>query len=143
LNGHSNAYNLFEIRDSLRIYAQSALVNGSVPEIDSDERLTLKKGLTLKTGVAAALARERENADIVIKFKLPKAGRYVIKTRAFTDTEGVAAMKIAKTKFESLFMRIQVGCQRPTNRVLYVPWDVKEHIRLRTQYNILLEYIIS
>src|SRR5690606_33387175 len=32
-------------------------------------------------------------------------------------------MKKAKSKFESLYIKIQIDDSRPTKRVVYVPWD--------------------
>src|SRR5690606_22642740 len=61
--------------------------------------------------------------DLVFEVEVPVAGRYTMRTYAVTDEEGAALMKKATTKFESMFMRIQIDDQRPTKRVVYVPWD--------------------
>lgn len=66
--------------------------------------------------------------DLVFKVKAPKAGRYTLRTMAATDDEGAALMKKAKLKYESLFMRVQVGDQRPTKRVIYVPWNIPKQL---------------
>lgn len=65
-----------------------------------------------------------DTPDLVFKVKAPKSGRYRMSTMAVTDEEGDALMKKAKLKTESLFMRVQVGDERPTKRVIYVPWNV-------------------
>lgn len=66
--------------------------------------------------------------DLVFKVKASKAGRYKITTMAATDEEGAALMKKAKLKHESLFMRVQVGNQRPTKRVVFVPWNIPRQV---------------
>lgn len=109
-----------------RVNAESAKINSTSTEIVTDNRLSSKKGITLKAGVPAALDGERTEPDIIFNIKAPEAGRYVINTYAVTDTEGAAAMKKAKTKFESLYIKIQFDSRRPTKRVVYVPWDISK-----------------
>ena len=106
-----------------RYGAESVKVNSSSAEIVADQLLSNGKGMTLKAGVKAALDGERSAADLVFTVKLPKAGRYIMRSYAVTDKEGAALMKKAKGKYESLFMRIQIDNSRPTKRVVYVPWD--------------------
>ena len=111
-------------KEIYRYGAQNAEVNTESTEIVADERLSNKKGFTLKQGVPAAISGERLAPDLVFKVKVPD-GRYVMSTYAVTDAEGAKLMKEAKTKFESLYIRIQIGDRRATKRVVYVPWDVK------------------
>ncbi|MEJ5960841.1 hypothetical protein [Pedobacter immunditicola] len=106
-----------------RYGAESVKINSSSTEIVADQLLSNGKGMTLKAGVKAALDGERSAADLVFTVKLPKAGRYIMRSYAVTDKEGAALMKKAKGKYESLFMRIQIDDIRPTKRVVYVPWD--------------------
>lgn len=106
-----------------RYGAESVKINPSAAEIVADKRLSNSKGMTLKAGVKAALDGERSAADLVFTVKLPKAGRYIMRTYAVTDEEGAVLMKKAKGKYESLFMRIQIDDNRPTKRVVYVPWN--------------------
>lgn len=67
---------------------------------------------------------DEDKPDLVFKIKAPKAGRYKMNTMAVTDEEGEALMKKASLKTESLFMRVQIGDQRSTKRVICVPWNV-------------------
>ncbi len=106
-----------------RYGAESVKVNSSSTEIVEEKLLSNGKGITLKAGVKPALDGERADADVVFTVKLPKEGRYIMRTYAVTDKEGAEAMKKAKGKYESLMMRIQVDERRPTKRVVYVPWN--------------------
>ncbi len=106
-----------------RYGAESVKINPATVEIVDDKLLSNGKGMTLKPGVSAAIDGERAAADLVFTVKLPKAGRYIMRSYAVTDAEGAALMKKAKGKYESLFMKIQIDEQRPTKRVVYVPWD--------------------
>src|SRR5690606_30322262 len=67
---------------------------------------------------------ERQEPDLVVDVRVPQPGRYLIHTHAVTDEEGAKAMQAARSKFESLFIRIQIDDRRPTKRVVYVPWNV-------------------
>jgi len=114
----------FDERKVYRFGAETAKINTGSTEIVPDNRLSNNKGITLKPGIPASIDSGRTEPDIVFNVKVPKAGRYVMSTFAVTDTEGAGLMKKAKTKFESLYIKIQIGNRRPTKRVVYVPWDV-------------------
>lgn len=107
----------------LRLTAQQAKLNTQTVELVPDDRIETKEGVSLKQGIKDAIHGEREQADLSYIIKAPKAGLYVFSTYAVTDAEGAALMKRAKSKFESLFMRMQIGDARGTKRVVYVPWD--------------------
>src|SRR5690606_28363327 len=106
-----------------RLHYEDAVVNGQTSKTVQEERLGSKHGITLKEGVTEAIDGSRQEPDLTFNIKVPKAGQYLIQTYAVTDAEGAALMMKARTKFESLFMRIQIGEQRATKRVVYVPWD--------------------
>lgn len=106
-----------------RISAESVKINNKTSVIIADDRLTNKKGMTLKPGVQAATEGERVEPDLVFDLKVPKPGQYVMYTYAVTDAEGDSLMKKAKGKYESIYMRIQINNLRPTKRVVYVPWN--------------------
>lgn len=109
-------------RQVIRLGADLAIINSASAEIVNDPRLSSKKGITLKPGVTTAIDGERTESDLVFNVNLP-AGRYVMSTFAVTDSEGAAQMKKATTKFESLYIKIQIDDLRPTKRVVSVPWD--------------------
>lgn len=106
-----------------RLDFKEAKINKATTEQVRDSRLTNEIGLTLKESVSQAINGEREEPDIVFTIKPPKEGQYLVQTFAVTDDEGAAMMKVAKTKFESMFMNMQFGSARPSKRVIYVPWD--------------------
>lgn len=107
-----------------RMNASIAMINSQSAEIVADERLSAHQGISLKPGIIATVNENISEPDIIFKVKAPKAGRYVMTTYAVTDAEGAALMKKAKSKFESLYIKIQIDNQRPTKRVVYVPWDI-------------------
>lgn len=107
-----------------RFEAATAQINSNTAEVVSDSRLPSKKAVALKQGVAAAIKGSRATPDLVYAVKLPSAGRYRMFTFAVTDEKGAALLKNAKTKYESLFLRLQIGNSRATSRVVYVPWNV-------------------
>ncbi|NGM89396.1 hypothetical protein G5B35_19050, partial [Parapusillimonas sp. SGNA-6] len=113
----------FQGGKALRLDFESARLNPKTTHIVTDERLANKNGLTLKPDIREAINGEREEEDMSFVLKAPQAGHYLMQTYAVTDEEGAALMKKAKTKFESLFMRMQIGNNRATKRVVYVPWD--------------------
>lgn len=117
------SYDSFEAAGVYRMGADQAQINSRTTTIIADDRLTNKKGITLKNGVPAALDMEREEPDILFEFKAPVAGYYVMSTYAKTDEEGATLMEAATSKYESLFMKMEFDDQRATSRVIYVPWN--------------------
>jgi heparin/heparan-sulfate lyase len=108
---------------ALRYDAETARINPQSTAVVAEKKLSNNKGMTLKAGVAQALEGERSEPDIVMHIQAPAPGRYRMSTYAVTDEEGAALMKKAKGKYESLYARLQIDGQRPTKRVVYVPWD--------------------
>ncbi|HMR17773.1 MAG TPA: hypothetical protein PKA53_00615 [Sphingobacterium sp.] len=70
------------------------------------------------------IGNDTEIPTIILKFRLDNPGRYIITTYTLTDKYGDERMKKAKTKYESLFMHIQVNKQNKTKRVVCVPWNI-------------------
>ncbi len=106
-----------------RITAEHAVLNTETTEIVAESRLNSKQGITLKPKAAAAVESDRDPSDISFSIKAPAAGLYVISTYAVVDDEGAALMEKAKGKYDSLFMKLQIDDERPTKRVVYVPWN--------------------
>lgn len=121
--GQEKKLTIIPATEAIKINSDAMLINEKSSERIIDSRLTTKSGITLKAGVAQAINSEREESDIAFRIRIPTAGHYTIYTNAVTDAEGAQLMKKAKSKFESLFMRIQFGDKRGTKRVVYVPWD--------------------
>ncbi len=119
----------------LRYNSETVKINSTTSEIISDKRLSSGKGITLKAESKAAIDGERPDADLTFNVKLPGAGRYEMRTYAVTDEEGAKLMKEAKTKFESMFIRIQIDDVRPTKRVVYVPWDRPSQTSGKFEFN--------
>ncbi len=123
LKNRYSSQDFFNERVVIRLDVEMARVNSESAEIVEDKRLSNGKGMTLKPNVPAAIDGERAEADLVFNLKVP-SGRYVMNTFAVTDNEGAIKMNKATSKFESLYIKIQIDNQRPTKRVVYVPWDV-------------------
>lgn len=137
-----------------RIDATTAKINNQATEIVADKRLSINKGMVLKPGVPAAIDSGRTKPDIIFNLRAPKAGRYVMHTYAVTNAEGAELMKKAKSKYESLYIKIQIDNQRPTKRVVYVPWDIArqesgkfelngndQELKIWLPRGVLLEYV--
>lgn len=103
--------------------AEEARLNSARAEVVAQESFRGKQGVALKSGVAALVAEADGEPDLVFSVRVPRAGRCSFTTYAATDSVGAELMRKAKTKFESLYLRIQVGGQPPTRRVVFVPWS--------------------
>ncbi len=123
----NNATKPFKETIVLKYDSDKLNINLKTTYVTKDNRLSLKQGLSLKPNIVSAIDGERSAPDLIYKVKA-QAGRYVMTTFAVTDSEGAELMKKATRKFESLYVRIQIDEQRPTNRVIYVPWDQQKQI---------------
>lgn len=108
---------------NLGFEAEAARVNPARAEVVAQASFRGQQGVALKSGVASAVDAAEEAPDLVFSVQAPQAGRYSFTTTAATDAVGAELMRKAKTKFESLYLRIQVGEQQPTRRVVFVPWS--------------------
>ncbi len=107
---------------SIKLEAESSQINSKYIKVVEDERLSGTKGVALEERIFAAIDGERDYADLTFNLDLPE-GRYVLTTYAITNSEGAALMRKATSKYESMYMRLQVDDNIATKRVIYVPWD--------------------
>lgn len=121
-NTHDSTYNSLNKNISLRLEAESSVVNDAHAEIVDDDRMSGKRGVSLKDGSLEAIDGERDDADLIFHLDLPE-GRYLLSTYAVTNSEGAELMKKTTSKYESLYARMQVDDKRPTKRVVCVPWN--------------------
>ncbi len=106
-----------------RLMADQGELYAKTAEVVADERLAGNEGITLKPTAKASVETDRDQPDVTFDLKAPEAGTYVVSTFAVVDDEGAALMKKAKGKYDSLFMKLQLDDNRPTKRVVYVPWN--------------------
>ncbi|WP_298646139.1 hypothetical protein [uncultured Proteiniphilum sp.] len=126
--------NILKENVSIRLETESSVINSEYVEIIEDSRMSGNKGVSLRKKAKTAIDGEREEADITFNLSLPE-GSYVISTYAVTDDEGAILMKKATSKYESLYVRIQINSNRPTKRVVYVPWDARKQVSGRFDFN--------
>ncbi len=112
--------------------AEDARLHPARTEIVVQESFRGKKGVALKPGLEASLEDARTEPDLVFTVRAPQAGRYSLSTVAAADAVGADQMRRARSKFESLYARIQIDGQRPTRRVVFVPWSNPQLCRQHT-----------
>ena len=102
--------------------AEAARLNPTRTEVVAQESFPSKKGVAIKAGLAASFDDAASQPDLVFTIRSPQAGRYGFTTYAATDAAGAEQMRKAKSKFDSAYAQIQIDGQRPTRRVVFVPW---------------------
>jgi heparin/heparan-sulfate lyase len=102
--------------------AEAARLAAARVEVVAQDSFRGKQGVALKSGTPSAVDTRGAEPDLVFTVSVPAAGRYSLTTHAATDAAGTAQMRQAKSKFESLFLRLQISDTRPTRRVVVVPW---------------------
>lgn len=110
--------------------AEGAQIDSARVEIIPDERLKTGKGCALKAGVETKADDLSLTSDPDLSWEItaPEAGLYVLVSQAVTDDYGADLMKKARSKYQSLFMKIQIDDGRPTRRVVYVPWNRPDQV---------------
>lgn len=107
--------------------AEDAQLHPARTEIVAQDSFGGKKGVALKQGLKASSEDATAEPDLVFTVCAPQAGRYRLGTVAAADAAGAEQMRKAKSKFESLYVQIQIDGQRPTRRVVFVPWSRPEY----------------
>ena len=106
-----------------RLEAESAELNPQTAEIISRNNLQGGRGVALKDGQPSSTGKKDAPPDLTFRIQAPRSGRYVLRTHAATNAKGAEQMRQAGSKFASMFMKIQIDDQRPTERVVFVPWS--------------------
>lgn len=109
--------------------AEQAKLNSSRVEVVDQASFPDKKGVSLKAGAKAIVEVDGQAADLTFEVRPAKAGRYHIVTVAAVDETGKKLMREAASKFASLPAMIQVDDQRPTSRIVFVPWSAPDSCR--------------
>jgi heparin/heparan-sulfate lyase len=107
----------------MTLEAEAARLYPDRVEIVQQSTFPSKQGVSLKAGVTMHVGPPETQPDLVFKARVPQAGRYWIRTHAATDAKGTEAMRQAASKTASLRLMISVGGNRPTKRVVFVPWS--------------------
>ncbi|MCI0921980.1 carbohydrate-binding protein [Sphingobacterium rhinopitheci] len=81
--------------------------------------------LANKLGVVIT-GNDNDKHSVHYTFTVPDSGLYTIASFALTDEYGTKLMQAAKTKFESLFMELQLNEGKKTKRVVAVPWNIPQ-----------------
>ena len=108
------------------LQAEDARFGPARSEVVAQDSFQGNKGVALKPGQPSLAESNGTDPDIRFQVSLPFGGRYALVTHSATDENGTALMRKAKSKYDSLYARIQIDRQRPTRRVLFVPWSKPE-----------------
>ena len=111
---------------SMKLEAEAGRLHPERAEIVEQTTFPSKRGVSLKAGVTTNVGSPETQPDLVFEAKVPRAGRYWIRTHAAADAKGAEAMRRAAAKTASLRLMISVGGSRPTKRVVFVPWSQPE-----------------
>ncbi len=95
-------------------------------EVVAQESFQGKKGVSLKPGLSSNITTNLTDPDLVFSISEPVAGRFAFSTTTATDAFGTEQMRKATSKNASLTARLQIGSQRPTSRVVFVPWSAPD-----------------
>ncbi|MGI6356157.1 MAG: discoidin domain-containing protein [Lentisphaerae bacterium] len=81
-----------------------------------------RQGVTLAPGVEEKNSLDQESPpDLTFVIQAERPGRFLLSSRADVDEHGLKLMRKARSKHQSLFLKLQIDDQRPTRRVAYLP----------------------
>ena len=128
----SEPTDVFTIQGSAVMQAEAASINPARAEVVGQNSFTGLEGVSLRAGLSTNVGAPGSDPDLVFKVQASESGRYLIRTHAATDASGTEAMRRAQDKHGSLRLMIAVGANRPTARVVFVPWSRPESCRQTT-----------
>ena len=108
----------------LLLEAEAAELDPDRVEVVTQDTFPGGKGVALKNGVTTNVGKPDGKPDLVFRVKTPQAGRYWIRSHAATDAKGTEVMRKAANKQASLRLMISVDGNRPTKRIVFVPWSL-------------------
>lgn len=114
------------VHDKIVLQAEDARLVTTRTEAVDQHSFKSGKGVSLKPGLASAVESTTAGPDLVFSVRAPQAGRYVLRTHAAVDAAGRVLMAKAKTKQESLFLKIGVDQTVAKKRVMFVPWSTPD-----------------
>lgn len=106
--------------------AEDAIFAPATLEVVEQTTFDGKKGVAFKAGITPKATADLNAPDLIFKVNEPQAGRFYLRTAAAVDEAGAELMRKAPSKHDSLFAQIQIGKERPTRRVVFVPWSAPE-----------------
>lgn len=155
-----NYTNLFLNISFLSIFSPIALHAQTVENrleaenfINKSTAIKVSREKLSKTHGVAQIGNDTEEPHLVFTFDTKQPGVFNMNSFALTDEYGSALMSKAKTKFESMFMDIQINDQPKTKRVVAVPWNIprqeigkfnlqaKNTIKIWLPKGVILDYI--
>ena len=135
-----------QTHDANRRFEAEQFLNTHTARSIADAKMSNKLGVS-------TIGNDTETSCITFTFNTDKPGLYNIESFAITDDIGTKLMEKAKTKFESLFLEIQINEQPKTKRVVAVPWNIpkqelgkfnlesKNTIKIWLPKGVILDYI--
>ena len=112
----------FSKRGTARLEAEAAKINRKQAEVIKQKSFINKQGVALKNKRSSNIEKLNSKPDLTFTVKVPHAGRYWIRSHAAVDAATGKLMKKAKGKQDSLRLRLAIDNERPTKRVVFVPW---------------------
>ncbi len=85
----------------MTLEAEAARLHSDRAEIVQQSTFPSKQGVSLKAGVTTHVGSPETQPDLVLKARVPQAGRYWIRTHAAIDVRGTEAMRQAASKTAS------------------------------------------
>ncbi|HQL88394.1 MAG TPA: discoidin domain-containing protein [Lentisphaeria bacterium] len=108
---------------SLTLEAEKAVLSSERAVITAIPGVKSGQGVTLAPGVEEKNGLDQESPpDLIFVIKAERPDRFYLRTNADVDEYGQELMSKARSKFQSMFLKLQIDDQRPTRRVVYVPW---------------------
>lgn len=109
-----------------RLHTDQAHINlrttENVPGFGNDQWLTLKKD------AVSTIDSRNSKPDVVFNVKVPEAGTYQLATYANPIPNGEGQRKDAQGNLIASYVKIQIGNQRPTKRILYDLYQASNQI---------------
>lgn len=103
--------------------AEQAAVSSIRAEVTAVPGAKSRQGVGLAPGIDEKNSLEHDSPpDVAFTIQAEQPGRFLLRTYADVDEHGLELMRKARSKHQSMFLKMQIDDQRPTRRVVYVPW---------------------
>lgn len=107
---------------NLTVQAETLEIDAERVRLEERDYFSGGKAIILREGVKSRVNEKDAKPDIVLRVKAAAPIRCVMITVSGVDEATAVKMSQSRNKYDSLYMKVQVGSARPTKRVIFAPW---------------------
>ena len=126
-----NAQIVIPVRGSVIVNAATTELTAGRVEVLNPEAEPKARRVALKAGEKSNVKDAAVDADLVFNITATEPGKYVINAVSGVGEEMIPVFKVAKSKWDSLFVKLQIDNGWEMQRVIFAPWNSPKGVNVK------------